>query len=97
MKASGSTCKVYRGMYKNEDVAVKKISGIHNTNKKNFLKEFKREITLLVSIPSHQNLLNLLGFCVNEDDVCLVTEYCEGGTLFDILYKKILPFRLSYG
>ena len=32
--------------------------------------------------------MNLLGFCIHEDDVCLITEFCEGGTLFDILYKK---------
>lgn len=61
-----------------------------------FLKEFKREISLLVSVPSHSSLLTLLGFSINDDEVCLVTEYCEGGTLFDILYKKFYPFQLSY-
>lgn len=61
-----------------------------------FLKEFKREISLLVSIPNHSSLLTMLGFSMNDDDVCLVTEFCEGGTLFDILYKRFYPFSLSY-
>ena len=62
-----------------------------------FLKEFKREISLLVSIPNHSSLLTMIGFCIEDDDVCLVTEYCDGGTLFDILYKKYYPFSLTYG
>ena len=62
-----------------------------------FLKEFKREISVLVSLPAHSSLLTLIGFSINDDDVCLVSQYCEGGTLFDILYKKFIPFKLSYG
>lgn len=60
------------------------------------MKEFKREISVLVSLPTHSSLLTLIGFSIHEDDVCLVTEYCKGGTLFDILYKKFVPFKLSY-
>lgn len=50
--ATGSTCQVYKGVYKNNFVAVKKINGIKNAQKMKFLKEFKREASLLVSIPS---------------------------------------------
>lgn len=38
----------------------------------------------------------MLGFTIGEDEVSLVTEFCEGGTLFDILYKKFYPFQLTY-
>jgi serine/threonine protein kinase len=94
--ASGSTCQVYKGRYKNNNVAIKKIIGIENSSKMKFLKEFKREISLLISVPGHSNLMNFLGICVNRNDVYLITEYCEGGTLFDILYRESLPFNLTY-
>lgn len=38
----------------------------------------------------------MLGFSIKEDEICLITEFCEGGSLFDILYKKLYPFQLSY-
>lgn len=50
--ASGSTCKVVKGKYKNNIVAVKRIFGLIDAQKMKFLKEFKREVTLLISIPS---------------------------------------------
>lgn len=31
-----------------------------------------------------------------EDEIWIVSNFCEGGTLFDILYKKFYPFKLSY-
>lgn len=64
--------------------------------KMKFMKEFKREVALLISTPNQTNLITLLGFAIRDDEVCLVTEYCEGGCLFDILYKKFYPFRLTY-
>ncbi len=94
--ATGSTCKVYKGKYKNISVAIKKITGVQNVKKMKFLKEFKREIALLISLPAHSSLLTLIGFCIEENDVYLVTEFCEGGTLFDIIYRKGTNFKLSY-
>ena len=96
MIASGSTCQVYKGKYRNLSVAIKKIIGGTSNKKIKFLKEFKREISLLVSLPGHSNLLSFLGICAYQNEVYLVTEYCEGGTLFDILYRESLSFKLNY-
>lgn len=93
--ATGSTCHVYRGMYKNLPVAIKKLLRPENEKKIKFLKEFKREISLLISLPSHPSLLNLVGFVIEEGVVYLLTEFCEGGTLFDILYRRSLGFKIS--
>lgn len=93
--ATGSTCQVYKGLYRNMTVAIKKLLTQENENKIKFLKEFKRELSLLISLPNHSNLLSLVGFCIRKHDVYLVTEYCASGTLFDILYKKTLGFSLS--
>ena len=93
--ATGSTCQVYRGTYRNIPVAIKKLLRPESEQKIKFFKEFKRELALLVSLPAHSNLLTLLGFCVNDHEFYLVTEFCEGGTLFDIIYRKTLGFDLS--
>ncbi len=93
--ASGSTCNVYRGSYKNLPVAIKKLIKPESDNKIKFLKEFKRELSLLVSLPNHLSLLTLIGFCIRDHEVYLVSEFCEGGTLFDLLYKKSIPIKLT--
>ena len=93
--ATGSTCQVYRGFYKSLPVAIKKLLRPENEKKIKFLKEFKREIALLVSLPAHPSLLTLIGFCITDGVVHLLTEFCDGGTLFDILYRKSLGFKLS--
>ena len=93
--ATGSTCHVHKGLYKSLPVAIKKLLRPENEKKIKFLKEFKREISILVSLPAHPSLLTLIGFCINDGTVYLLTEFCEGGTLFDILYRKSLGFKLS--
>ena len=37
------------------------------------------------------NLVLLMGVSQTETDLCIVTEFCKGGTLFDLLHlrKKI--------
>ena len=46
----------------------------------------------------HPNLIIFLGTMLEEDNnLCIVTEYCKGGTLFDLLHKKKninLPWNL---
>jgi serine/threonine protein kinase len=105
MIASGSTCQVFKGLYMNIPVAIKRlmvnprkkldISDVKDNTPK-FLKEFKREIGLLMSLPNHPNLLTLLGFAIDESDIYIVTEFCKGGTLFDLLYKKDTKINMSF-
>ena len=81
----GATSEVYFGNYKGLDVAIKKIK-IKQIND-NFYKEYQNEISILTSI-RHPNIVMLLGTMVEDNNLCIVTEYCEGGTLYDLLYKK---------
>ena len=94
--ASGSTCKVYKGTYKNMKVAIKQLLTPGDEKRVKFMKEFKRELSLLISLPHHPNLLTLIGFCIKGNHIYLVTEFCEGGTLFDILYRKHLDVKVSF-
>ena len=55
---------------------------------KPFIKEFKRELSTLLKIRPHPNLVSLIGVSQHDDNLYLVMEFCKGGTLFDILHKK---------
>ncbi|CAK74126.1 unnamed protein product (macronuclear) [Paramecium tetraurelia] len=83
---TGSSCTVYKGYLRGGEVAIKKMK-IQQLNE-NHLKEFRREISALVTIKRHQNLVQLLGISQKEDELYIVTEYCAGGTLFDLLHRK---------
>jgi len=50
--------------------------------------EFKREISALVKLGSHPNLVAFKGVSYSETNVCIITEFCHGGTLFDLLHRK---------
>lgn len=94
--ASGSTCVVFKGKYRNLDVAIKRLNTPSATRKFRYLKEFKREMGLLISIPKHQNLVGLYGFTIHEEQIYLVFEYCGGQTLFDLLYKSDTKVDLTF-
>ncbi|CAD8083040.1 unnamed protein product [Paramecium sonneborni] len=83
---TGSSCEVYKGYWRGGEVAIKKMK-IKSLNE-NHLKEFRREISALVTIQRHQNLVQLLGISQKDDELYIVTEYCAGGTLFDLLHRK---------
>lgn len=84
MVAEGGSAKVFRGRYKNTEVAIKQMKT--SMNKNDFLNEFNREINTLSKL-SHPNLVTFIGACVG-DQHCIVTEFCSGGTLFALLHEQ---------
>jgi serine/threonine protein kinase len=42
----------------------------------------------LLRIRPHPNLVSFLGVCEEKGQLYLVTEYCDGGTLFALLHKN---------
>jgi serine/threonine protein kinase len=83
----GATSEVYQGTYKGCDVSIKKIKykELNDTPSK----AYQNEVSVLTSI-KHRNIVTLIGTMVEEKEnlLCIVTEYCEGGTLYDLLNKK---------
>lgn len=69
---------VRRAMYHGHSVAVKLIET--ETEKKAFITELKQ-----LSRVSHANIVRLYGACT-EHPVCLVMEYAEGGSLYNVLH-----------
>jgi serine/threonine protein kinase len=51
-------------------------------------KEFEREISALMKLRPHHNLVNFMGVSLNHNELCIIMEFCFGGTLFDWLHKK---------
>lgn len=86
----GSSCTVYKGIYKEKKVAIKLMK---KNSKDNFMKEFNREVQTLSKL-RHPNLVMLIGACVGEQ-CCIVTEFCAGNTLFNLLHER-KEVRLSW-
>ncbi|PIN24504.1 Serine/threonine protein kinase [Handroanthus impetiginosus] len=83
MIGEGGFGKVYKGMLKNgAKVAMKRSEPGHGQG----LPEFRREITVL-SMIRHQNLVPLIGYCDERDEMILVYEFMEKGALRDHLYS----------
>ena len=77
---------MYRGSWQGIKVAVKKMK-LQNIKGSHF-KEFKREISTLVKLKAHTNLVSLIGIGQQGEDFYIVTDYCAGGTLFDLLHRN---------
>eukprot|EP00918_Siedleckia_nematoides_P063368 GHVU01137964.1.p1 GENE.GHVU01137964.1~~GHVU01137964.1.p1 ORF type:complete len:416 (+),score=68.43 GHVU01137964.1:787-2034(+) len=84
----GSTSTVYRCLWRETEVAVKTISNDILTSKQRA--EFFREISVMSKL-RHPNLVLLMGFATQPQRLCIVTEYCRGGSLFDLLHSDSRP------
>uniref|UniRef100_A0A3B3ZY87 mitogen-activated protein kinase kinase kinase n=1 Tax=Periophthalmus magnuspinnatus TaxID=409849 RepID=A0A3B3ZY87_9GOBI len=73
----GGFGKVYRGTWKDQEVAVKAAS-------------VKQEAKLF-SMLQHPNIIKLEGVCLEEPNLCLVMEYARGGTLNRALTGRRIP------
>ena len=92
----GAAAVVYKAQYKYTDVAVKKLKAQNLIINNKLSLEFQREIEALTKI-CHPNLVLFMGTSVDQGHPVIVTEFCHGGTLFEVLHekKKSLP-RISW-
>lgn len=83
----GGFGKVYKGVLKdNTKVAVKR--GFHQSQQG--LSEFKTEVEMLSQF-RHRHLVSLIGYCNEKNEMIIIYEYMENGTLKDHLYGSDLP------
>ncbi|KAL8158163.1 hypothetical protein AgCh_002742 [Apium graveolens] len=77
---------VYKGIidYNQGDVAIKRLKLLSKQGSK----EFQTEIEMLSQF-QHSNLVSLIGYCDDCEEMILVYDYMSRGTLADHLHKKV--------
>ncbi|XP_022736848.1 serine/threonine-protein kinase HT1-like [Durio zibethinus] len=87
--ASGRHSRIYRGIYKQRDVAIKLISQPEeDENLANYLeKQFISEVALLFHL-RHPNIITFVAACKKPPVFCIITEYLAGGSLKKYLHQQ---------
>uniref|UniRef100_A0A4W3HCV3 Discoidin domain-containing receptor 2 n=1 Tax=Callorhinchus milii TaxID=7868 RepID=A0A4W3HCV3_CALMI len=81
----------FSGRHKPVLVAVKMLRSDATKNaRNNFLKEVK-----VMSRLNNPNIIRLLGVCIHDDPLCMVTEYMENGDLNQFLYQRELENQFT--
>lgn len=78
----------------NKFVAIKAIPN-EKLNNQRLMEQFKKELKTLYRL-SHKNIIKIVGVEKTINNVYLILEYCNGGTLYDYTqyYKKTFKARL---
>lgn len=84
---TGSTAEVYKGLWRNQVVAIKTLTSQSRLMADSEKVALEREMSIL-GRANHPNLVHMFGFICAQRPWRIVTEYCEGGTLFDLLYER---------
>ncbi|KAL3613920.1 Serine/threonine-protein kinase sty46 [Castilleja foliolosa] len=89
--ASGSYGDLYKGTYRSQEVAIK----ILKTERLNteLQKEFAQEVYIMRKV-RHKNVVQFIGACTRPQNLCIVTEYMSGGSVYDYLHKQRGTFKL---
>jgi serine/threonine protein kinase len=83
---SGGFGVVFRGKFRGETVAIKKIHANALSNLAS-IQEFQSEVAVLCTL-RHPNILKFFGACVKPPNLMIVTEFMARGTLFDVLHQS---------
>ncbi|XP_033238058.1 mitogen-activated protein kinase kinase kinase isoform X1 [Drosophila pseudoobscura] len=86
---SGGFCKVHRGFYDGEEVAIKIAHQTGDDDMQRMRDNVLQEAKLFWAL-KHENIAALRGVCL-KTKLCLVMEYARGGSLNRILAGKIPP------
>lgn len=81
---AGGFAEVYRGNYRGTDVAVKKLLRQPGAEGARAVAAFKKEVALMTRL-RHPNIVLFMG--VIAEPLCLVTEFCNRGNLFELLHN----------
>ncbi|KAG0252646.1 hypothetical protein BGZ95_006570, partial [Linnemannia exigua] len=85
---SGGFKDCYAGTYHGENVAIGELR-VQNFAEMDIV-GMKHEVNVLKQL-RHENIVRFVGVCVNIKHLCIVTELCENGNLYDYMRKVRKP------
>ena len=80
----GAFGKVYRAVWREEEVVVKVASRQNYQDYTEIVEDVKKEAKFF-SFLRHRNIVGLFGVCLKAPNLCLVLEYARGGALSRVL------------
>jgi serine/threonine protein kinase len=83
---SGVTADVLRAQWRGTTVAVKQLKW-SGTLPPKLLQAFRRELSIMIKC-RHPNLVLFMGAITRNPPLRLVAEFCEGGTVFDLVHNR---------
>eukprot|EP00602_Paraphysomonas_sp_CaronLab_P012635 CAMPEP_0185041654 /NCGR_PEP_ID=MMETSP1103-20130426/41239_1 /TAXON_ID=36769 /ORGANISM="Paraphysomonas bandaiensis, Strain Caron Lab Isolate" /LENGTH=523 /DNA_ID=CAMNT_0027581487 /DNA_START=769 /DNA_END=2340 /DNA_ORIENTATION=+ len=89
---SGGSARVYKGVHRQDEVAVKILFCIELTPER--VISFCNEASMLHAL-QHPNVVTCYGVAVMPPAICLVTEWCHRGSLYDLLHTSEFIIRDS--
>ncbi|XP_043976660.1 mitogen-activated protein kinase kinase kinase 10 [Gambusia affinis] len=90
---AGGFGKVYKGVWRREEVAVKAARQDPDEDISVTAESVRQEARLFWML-RHPNIISLRGVCLKEPNLCLVMEYARGGALNRALAGKNVPPRV---
>ncbi|KAL2512520.1 ACT-like protein tyrosine kinase family protein [Abeliophyllum distichum] len=88
--ASGSYGDLYKGKYCSQEVAIKILKAERSNSE--LQKEFAQEVYIMRKV-RHKNVVQFIGACTRHPNLCIVTEYMSGGSVYDYLHKQKGTFK----
>jgi serine/threonine protein kinase len=82
---AGGFAEVFKGRYRGTEVAVKRLLQKPGAAGDKALADFKAEVAMMTGL-RHPNIVLFMGVCLKP--LCLVTEFCSRGNLFDLLHNS---------
>jgi len=81
--AGGSFGAIFKGTYSGASVALKYINKTSKRHRAELIKEYKT----LNQLPYHKNVLQIFGYCDDPENECLVLDYIDGSSLYDMIQQ----------
>ena len=88
---SGAFGAVYRGRLWGSDVAVKTLHAAQQTEDNTPIIDSLKEESELLARLRHPNVVLYIGACTKLPNICIVTEWCARGSLYDLLHEETVP------
>eukprot|EP00288_Rhodomonas_lens_P012673 CAMPEP_0177694856 /NCGR_PEP_ID=MMETSP0484_2-20121128/3151_1 /TAXON_ID=354590 /ORGANISM="Rhodomonas lens, Strain RHODO" /LENGTH=357 /DNA_ID=CAMNT_0019205751 /DNA_START=25 /DNA_END=1098 /DNA_ORIENTATION=+ len=85
--AQGGLGVLYRAYWRGTEVAVKKPVDPRAGMDPKLKDDFRKEAAILGEV-RHPNVVLLMAACLRAPKLCIVLEWCSGGSLFDLLHRS---------